>query len=49
MGLKGVSLNSGSSAADGMNQNTWLNAKHTNGSGTWEAQAFDTLRVIEAF
>jgi hypothetical protein len=32
-------------AADALNLDIWLNATHPNGSGTWEAQAQDTLKV----
>jgi len=34
--------------ADAMNLDIWLNGTHPNGSGTWEAQAQDTLKVVRA-
>jgi len=31
---------------DALNLDIWLNGTHPNGSGTWEAQAQDTLKVV---
>jgi hypothetical protein len=39
----------GVSQADAMNLDIWLNATHPNGSGTYEAQSVDTLKVVRAF
>jgi len=37
------------SQADAMNLDIWLNGTHPNGSGTWEAQSVDTLKVVRVF
>jgi hypothetical protein len=49
LGITGVELDyllTRDGAADAMNIDIWLNGTHPNGSGTWEAQAQDTLKVV---
>jgi hypothetical protein len=49
LGLTGVELDyllTRGGAAEAMNLDVWLNGTHPNGSGTWEAQSQDTLKVV---